>query len=80
MSLHDSNSNGILDQPITLADVNYTVRATKNNKSTGSNGIVSELIKYGGITTCMSEMLLTLNLVWNNQYVPTFLREGLVAS
>ena len=39
ISFQDSDSNGILDQPITLAEVNYVVKAIKNNKSAGSNGI-----------------------------------------
>ena len=79
MSFQDSDSNRILDQPITLAEVNYVVKAIKNNKSAGSDGIVGELIKYGGNTMC--EMLLTLfNLVWNNEYVPTYWREGLIVS
>ena len=38
-SFQDSDSNGTLDQPITLADVNYVVKAIKNNKSVGSDGI-----------------------------------------
>ena len=58
MSFQDSHSNGILDQPITLVEVNYVMKAIKNNKSAGSDGIISELIKYVGNTMC--EMLLTL--------------------
>ena len=38
----------MLDQPITLAEVNYVVKNIKNNKSAGSDGIVGELIKCGG--------------------------------
>ena len=62
-----------------MAEDNYVVKATKNNKSAGSDGIVDELIKYGGNT--MYEMLLTLfNLDRNNEYVPTYWREGLIVS
>ena len=79
MPFQDSDSNGILDQAITLAEVNYVVKAIKNNKSAGSDGIVGELIKDGGNTTC--EMFSTLfDLVWNNEYVLTFWREGLTVS
>ena len=79
MSFQDSDSNGNLDQPITLAEVNYVVKAIKNNKSAGSDGIVGELIKYGGNAMC--EMLLTLfNSVWNNEYVLTYWREDLIVS
>ena len=47
MSFRDSHSNGVLDQPITLAEVSHVhvVKAIKNNKSAGSDGIVGELIK-----------------------------------
>ena len=47
MSYQDSDSDRILDQPITLAEVNYVVKANKNNKSTRSDGNIGELIKYG---------------------------------
>ena len=58
MSFQDSDSNGIVDQPIILAEVNHVVKAIKNNKSAGSNGIVVHLIKYGGNSMC--KILLTL--------------------
>ena len=46
------------------------MKAIKNDKSVGTDGILGELIKYEGNN--IREMLLTLfNLVWNNQYVPT---------
>ena len=31
LSFQDSDSNGILDQPITLAEVNYVVKAIKKS-------------------------------------------------
>ena len=40
MSFWDSHSNGMLDQP-TLAEVSHIVKAIKDNKSAGSDGIVS---------------------------------------
>ena len=79
LSFQDSHSNGILDQPITLAEVSHVVKAIKNNKSAGSDGIVGELIKYGGEPMC--EMLLTLfNLSWDKEHAPSFWREGLIVS
>ena len=45
MSFQDSHSNGVLDQPITLAEVSHVVKAIKNNKSAGSDSIIGELIK-----------------------------------
>ena len=79
MSFQDPHSNGMMDQPITLAEVSHVVKAIKNNKSAGSDGIVGELIKYGGEPMC--EMLLTLfNLVWDNECAPSYWREGLIVS
>ena len=79
MSFRDSDSNGVLDQPITLAEVIHVVKAIKNNKSAGSDSIVGELIKYGGKPMC--EMLLALfNLVWDGEYAPSYWREGLIVS
>ena len=69
----------MLDQPITLAEVSHACKAIKNNKSAGSDGIVGELIKYGGEPMC--EMLLVLfNLVWDVEYAPSYWREGLIVS
>ena len=66
----------MLDQMITLAEVSHVVKAIKNNKAAGSDDIVGELIKYGGNPMC--EMLLILfNLVWNNEFVPSYWREVL---
>ena len=36
MSFRDTQSNGVLDQPITLAEVSHVVKSIKNNKSAGS--------------------------------------------
>ena len=66
MSFLDSHSDGLLYQPITLAEVSQVVKTIKNNNSAGSNSIVGESIKYGGKSVC--EILLSLfNLVWNNE-------------
>ena len=79
MSFRDSHSNGVLDQPITLAEMSHVVRAIQNDKSAGSDGIVDELIKYGGKPMC--EMLLALfNIVWDSEYAPSYWREGLIVS
>ena len=76
-SFQNSHSNGVLDQPITLAEVSHVVKATK--KFAGSDGIVGELIKYGGKPMC--EILLALfNLVWDNEYAPSYWREGVLVS
>ena len=65
----------MLDQSISLAEVSYVVKAIKNNKTAGSDGIAGELIKYGGKRMC--EMLLALfDLVWNSECAPTNWRGG----
>ena len=56
---------------ITLAEGSHVVKAIKKNKSTGSDGIVDELIKYGGKPMC-EMLLILLNLVWNNDHVPSY--------
>ena len=79
MSFQNPHSNRMLDQPITLAEVSHVVKAIKNNKSAGSDGIVGELIEYRGKPLC--EMLLMLfNLVWDNECTPSYCREGLIVS
>ena len=79
VSFQDPHSNGMLDQPITMAEVRHVIKTIKNNKSAGSDGIVGELIKYGGKPMC--EMLLTLfNLVWDGECAPSYWREGLIVS
>ena len=52
-SFQDSDSNWILDQPITLTEVKYVAKNT--NTSERLDGTVGKLIKYGGKTLC--EML-----------------------
>ena len=47
MSFRGSHSNGVIDQPITLAEVSHVVKAIKNNESAGWNGIVGQVIEYG---------------------------------
>ena len=67
----------MLDQTITLAEVSHVVIAIKNNKAAGSDGTDSKLVTYG--CKPMYEMLLTLfNLVWNNEFVSSNWRDGLI--
>ena len=69
----------MLDQAITSVEVSYVIKAIKNCKSAGSDSIIGELIKYGDRPMC--EMLLALfNLVWDNECVPSYWREGLIVS
>ena len=78
MSFKDSDSNVIPELAITLAEVNYAVKALKNNFAK-SDGIVSELIKCG-VNPMLDRLLILFNLVWDNEYVPTYWKEGLTVS
>ena len=52
------------------------VRKLKNNKTGGSDGLVGELLKYGG-----SGMLHKLfEVVWREELVPPKWREGLIVN
>ena len=57
-SFQDSDSSGILEQPVTLVEVDYVVKEVKNNQSAGSDGTVNDLIKYRCKPIC--EMWLAL--------------------
>ena len=53
------------------------IKKLKNNKSKGGDGIVSELLKYGGVG--MVKMLGKLYaLIWKEEYVPMKWREGFI--
>ena len=77
LSLENSHFTEMLDQKITTAEVSHAIRTIKNNKSAGADGIVGELIKYGGNVMC--DMLVTLfNLEWHSEFVPCFQLESLI--
>ena len=63
LSFHDSHSSEILDQPRTLTAANDVVKTIKSNKSTESDSIIGELIKYRGKPMCEMLMLTLFNLV-----------------
>ena len=79
LSLNDSHFNKMLDHKISISEVRCVIKGIKNNKSAGSDGIVGELIKYGGEGMC--KMLLELfDLVWSNENVPGHWGVGLIVS
>ena len=58
-----NKTNGVLDHPVTLAEISHVVKTIKNNKSIGLDGIVSELVEYGGKPMCgMLLVLFNLNM------------------
>ena len=55
------------------------VKKLKNNKTGGSDGIVGELLKYGGLGTVnLSEQL--FSIIWQEEIVPRQWREGLIVN
>ena len=55
------------------------VRKLKNNKTGGSDGLVGELLKYGG--SGMVELLKQLfTVIWGEEFVPPQWREGLIVN
>ena len=58
---------------------NYHGHSLKNNKTGGSDGLVGELLKYGG--SGMVNLLHQLfSVVWHAELVPPQWREGLIVN
>ena len=65
----------VLDREIDLEEMALCVRKLKNNKTGGSDGLVGELLKYGG--SGMVELLQQLfTVIWREEFVPPQWREG----
>ena len=68
-----------LDKEIEESEIVRCIKKLKNNKTGGSDGIVSELLKYGGVG--MVKMLGKLYAhIWKEECVPMKWREGLIVS
>ena len=68
-----------LDKEIEESEIVRCINKLKNNKTGGGDGIVSELLKYGGVG--MVKMLGKLYaLTWKEECVPMKWREGLIVS
>ena len=68
----------VLDREINLEDIALCVRK-KNNKTGGSDGLVGELLEYGGSE--IVELLKQLfTVIWREEFVPPQWREGLVVN
>ena len=72
--------DGILDREIVyLSEISRCIRKLKNNKTGGSDGLVGELLKYGG--SGMVDLLqLLFSVVWREEVVPPQWREGLIVN
>ena len=63
----------VLDREIELQEIARCVRKLKNNKTGGSDGLVGELLKYGGLHKLFE-------VVWSEELVPPKWREGLIVN
>ena len=69
----------ILDGEIDSAEISRCLRKLKNNKTGGSDGLVGELLKYGG--SGMVDLLQQLfSVIWREEIVPPQWREGLIVN
>ena len=68
-----------LDIVIEKDEIVKCIRKLKNNKTGGSDGLVGELLKYGGSgMVCLLEQL--FSVVWHEETVPRQWREGLIVN
>ena len=69
----------VLDKEIEREEIAVCVRKLKNNKTGGRDGLVGELLKYGG--SGMIDLLQQLFAVaWREEFVPPQWREGLIVN
>ena len=71
--------DNILDREIDSAEISRCLRKLKNNKTGGSDGLVGELLKYGG--SGMVDLLQQLfSVIRREEMVPPQWREGLIVN
>ena len=74
-----SSRDSFLDGKIEVSEILKCIRQIKNNKTGGNDGLVGELLKYGGIE--MAYLLEKLySIIWYEEYVPRQWREGLIVN
>ena len=77
-SMSESCEDDRLDIAIEKSEIVKCVRKL-NNKTGGSDGLVGELLKYGGSgMVCLLEQL--FSVVWHEETVPRQWREGLIVN
>ena len=68
-----------LDGELRKVEIEKCICKSKNNKTGGSDGLVGELLKYGGVG--MVNLLHQLfQVVWHEETVPKQWREGLIVN
>ena len=71
--------DSVLDREIEPAEIARCLHSLKNNMTGGSDGLVGELLKYGG--SGMVNLLHQLfSVVWHAELVPPQWREGLIVN
>ena len=74
-SLSEEVTDSLLDKEIEKGEITKCLRNLKNSKTGGSDGIVGELIKYGG--SGMVHLLEQLfSVIWQEEIVTNQWREG----
>ena len=77
-SLSEEAGDAFLDTEIEKSEIAKCVRKFKNNKTGGSDGIVGELLKYGG--SGMVDLLEQIfSVIWQ-EIVPRQWRDGLIVN
>ena len=78
-SLSEEVTDSLLDKEIEKGEIAKCLRNLKNSKTGGSDGIVDELLKYGG--SGMVNLLEQLfSFIWQEEIVPRQWREGLIVN
>ena len=78
-SLSEEVTYSLLDKEIEKGEIAKCLRNLKNSKTGGSDGIVGELLKYGG--SGMVDLLEQLfSVIWQEEIVPRQWREGLIVN
>ena len=78
-SLSEEAGDAFLDKEVEKGEIAKCVRKLKNNKTGGSDGIVGELLKYGG--SGMVDLLEQLfSVIWQEEMVPRQWRDGLIVN
>ena len=78
-NLSEVSENDRLDRQIDREEIAQCVKKLKNNKTGGCDGIVGELLKYGGSgMVCLLEQL--FSVICHEELVPRQWREGLIVN
>ena len=76
-NLSEEVTDSLLDKEIEKGEIAKCLSNLKNSKTGGSDGIVGELLKYGG--SGMVDLLEQLfSVIWQEEIVPRQWKEGLL--